>query len=669
LAGLGIIGIKLEGGFEFGDAVIQMAGHAESGTEVVVVVGADGVELDGGLKLDDGVGVTMLAHEQGAEIAAAFGVIGLQFLRGVELINGFSEARIVSGENFGDVIVRERVGRADGGGGLERGESVVAMAGLGEGHAEADERMRFAGAAIEGGVKLGDSVVEFPLFNESEAEVVMGFEVMRGGFQRKAVEADGVVKLAAVGKGNGEADLGEGIILGGIHGAAEHGFGVAPESDLALGESGAGNGAGKAETGTSDGSAPGVLNKDAAGPYQHEHDANGGKIGVTVGDGLIADFDEADDGDEHDEIPEPADEEGRAHLPEHNEEGGYGEKKCGGCGDFEQRDRSRKRVDGRKICGPDDFAEIAAIGNDGVEETRAQADGSGHRAAVRLDGECNDAEGSGEDEKRNFFGEEPGDTAFAEATERPIIQKEQNEGSRHEHGFGHEAEGKEHEGEGVIKFGFCVGEFGGESVAGVSQQRQQEKETAEDVLALRGPGDGFDTERMQAEEQGNEKRGDLELGEAEEEKKNEGSIGGVEEDIAEVVAPRLQAEKPAIEEVREVGDGVPICAVESESPLEAIPGEAVFDVDVVGDVFGVVVIDKAVFDNGEKHEERRQEQEQSREPGIFGRGRSGRRFEAGVGHLRSRRVSGWQGGFNSWRSRLRMEKCSCWRRAFAIVVL
>ncbi len=75
-----------------------------------------------------------------------------------------------------------------------------------------------------------------------------------------------------------------------------------------------------------------------------------------------------------------------------------------------------------------------------------------------------------------------------------------------------------------------------------------------------------------------------------------------------MTTPWAQAEKLAIREMGEVGDGMPVAEdVGREGPLEASPGPALLGEGIVGDKFRVVLVDEIVFEGRQEGAGRGQE--------------------------------------------------------------
>ena len=92
----------------------------------------------------------------------------------------------------------------------------------------------------------------------------------------------------------------------------------------------------------------------------------------------------------------------------------------------------------------------------------------------------------------------------------------------------------------------------------VEEDGEEGEEGGEGVLAFRDPGDGFDAERVEGPEGGGEEGNPgAACAKAKDEEKKDGT-GGVEEDVGEVEAPRMDdggAEEEVVEEEGDPNEG------------------------------------------------------------------------------------------------------------------
>ncbi len=83
------------------------------------------------------------------------------------------------------------------------------------------------------------------------------------------------------------------------------------------------------------------------------------------------------------------------------------------------------------------------------------------------------------------------------------------------------------------------------------------------------------------------------------EEKEENGVGGVEEEIGEVMAGGTESVALAVEHVGEPGEGMIVAGVTSlKSPDDGRPGKAGLDVGIFGDVKLVVVGNEVVPEHG-----------------------------------------------------------------------
>ena len=159
----------------------------------------------------------------------------------------------------------------------------------------------------------------------------------------------------------------------------------------------------------------------------------------------------------------------------------------------------------------------------------------------------------------------------------------------------------------------------------VAKERQDVEESREHVAALGGGRDGFDTQRMDGEEQGGHGgapaegggRGGGRQGEAEEAQRQEvegQGGGGVEEEAREVIAGGCHAPEEIVEAEGEPGQGDVVAGVEGgEHPTELGPPEAAV-VGIVEEVERVVPRRESVAECRQKSDECDERDEDGREP-------------------------------------------------------
>ena len=133
----------------------------------------------------------------------------------------------------------------------------------------------------------------------------------------------------------------------------------------------------------------------------------------------------------------------------------------------------------------------------------------------------------------------------------------------------------------------------GLDIADVSPEREEAKEGAEDILAFGDPGDGFDVERVPGKKGGDEGAAPAGAGHAAQDGEKQQRVGEVQSQAGRMMAAGIECEQLAIEHVREPGQRMPISGMRGrECPAEARQGQALAHHQVIGDVFGVVIIDE-----------------------------------------------------------------------------
>lgn len=231
-----------------------------------------------------------------------------------------------------------------------------------------------AGLEGEGLLIVEDGLIEIADFKADAAEVVDGVEVI-------GPDLDGLFEMgAALGKafffdqGHAVIVFGEGIGRGAGEGSLPEGDAVVPVAGLdngggaERGDDGSGSG-GKGESMTDPDRVP-----RGEPPTEGDGKADLRQVGVTVSMGLAAQLEKSNDGREHDEVPEPTDEEvGAGAFAEEGKQGQGGE-------EAEGEDNSKggelmgKGVIGREVCGPKELAQIDGAGKRSITEAVLQGD-------------------------------------------------------------------------------------------------------------------------------------------------------------------------------------------------------------------------------------------------------------------------------------------------------
>src|SRR5581483_1974011 len=183
----------------------------------------------------------------------------------------------------------------------------------GENHAEKDVGRFEVRAEAEGGGIFGDGLVEVAAVFEFVAEEEVGLGII--GFNPECLlkEGDGFVVATVLCKETAECGDGEIVVGNDFGGVFKEGAGVSPIGELDRGgdQQGGGGKGGNGAKGK-------VITSGEFGcaPDENNEEADQREISVTIGPGLVADLDEADDGDEGAEDPEPAGEQPRAGAAE-----------------------------------------------------------------------------------------------------------------------------------------------------------------------------------------------------------------------------------------------------------------------------------------------------------------------------------------------------------------
>jgi len=126
-------------------------------------------------------------------------------------------------------------------------------------------------------------------------------------------------------------------------------------------------------------------------------------------------------------------------------------------------------------------------------------------------------------------------------------------------------------------------------VARVAQQRDQRKKSAQHVLALGDPRDGFDVHRMPREQRGDECGRPQFAGQPQQQREQQRHVCRVKQGVDEVRPGGIQAEHAAVNHVREPGERMPVAGGHrGESPFHAGPRHAVLHDGLVGNVKAVV---------------------------------------------------------------------------------
>jgi len=166
---------------------------------------------------------------------------------------------------------------------------------------------------------------------------------------------------------------------------------------------------------------------------------------------------------------------------------------------------------------------------------------------------------------------------------------------------------------------FLVRRLAPPGISRIRPQRQQKEERAQHVLALRDPGDGFHMQRVQSKQRGHQRAAPDGAGQALPQAEQQEGVGQVQQHAREVMAPRLQPIKLAIEHVRKPRQRMPVAGMETLArPREVFQGQPGLNPRVAADVVRVVVIDEAELEDRPVNRGNRQRQQQAKQEGPPG---------------------------------------------------
>jgi hypothetical protein len=147
-------------------------------------------------------------------------------------------------------------------------------------------------------------------------------------------------------------------------------------------------------------------------------------------------------------------------------------------------------------------------------------------------------------------------------------------------------------------------------IAAVGEEREEEKEGAQEILAFGDPGYGFDAERVPGEQCDNECAPPDRARQSVKQDKKQSTIDAMKQDVDEVMCSGIQAEELAIEHVGQPGDRVPIKRMSiDERPNDSPPGQTGADSWIVEDVIVIVVLNEVEVSSGPIEKARQQRQE------------------------------------------------------------
>jgi hypothetical protein len=141
-------------------------------------------------------------------------------------------------------------------------------------------------------------------------------------------------------------------------------------------------------------------------------------------------------------------------------------------------------------------------------------------------------------------------------------------------------------------------------VSSVCDQRQQKEEGAEHILALGNPGYRFDMQRMQPEDEGDERAASDKAGGGAQPEKKQGRVRGVQQKAGEMMAGGSETEEGAIERVRHPSERVPVAGVGGgEGPSDRSPTQSGDYLRVSSYVIEVVVAHESIAQDRRKAEQ------------------------------------------------------------------
>ena len=134
-------------------------------------------------------------------------------------------------------------------------------------------------------------------------------------------------------------------------------------------------------------------------------------------------------------------------------------------------------------------------------------------------------------------------------------------------------------------------------IAGISEQGEEEKESAEHILPFGHPGDGLHMERVQCKERGDKRAPPGGARQALEQQEQQGGIGGMEQQTDQVVPPCVKAEQLHVQQMRDPRHWMPVLeagVAGLKGPDQVSPRQALLHVRVGGHVAVVIIIDEIV---------------------------------------------------------------------------
>lgn len=295
-------------------------------------------------------------------------------------------------------------------------------------------------------------------------------------------------------------------------------------------------------------------------------------------------------------------------------------------------------VKGRERLRPEGFSEIPDIRHEGIAEARDQSETARivRRTGSTLHEESHEAVGGDETEQRGFFPHERAPRPSGPAAQRPVVEQEKRARKRDEHRLGQESEDEAKRDQRVAGRGSSA------DVANVSAQAEQPEERSEDVLSLGDPCDGFNMQRMESEECGDQGRAPECARKHAPDKEDQCGVERMPEEIFPVHWRRIQAEDLTVQVMRERGERMPVVAVHGrERPDDRGRTHPLIYHRLEFDVGVVVEVDEAALSDGPIGGEGRHEQRAEDPPGRLGADCTGARQGPLAGRVSRRRRGIW----------------------------
>ena len=258
-------------------------------------------------------------------------------------------------------------------------------------------------------------------------------------------------------------------------------------------------------------------------PGGHDVHADHGQVGEAIGVRLLPHLHDANDGQQRDEIPEPADEEVRPTPHRRNAQHRNGREQHGRprrrpqvVADARAGDHPWMRIEDRQTRRPQGLVQVRAVGERSIDDPPRdrQLIARSHRVHPLLRKQRESGRGGGDGDERQLLDDQaadgkPGTGASSgrrgrvpahrtehrvprrpEPPERPEVEHQQHERQRDEHRLRHEAGHECGTDERVTSPRWPS------SVRRVGQEREHPEQTAQDVLALAHPCDRLGAQRV-----------------------------------------------------------------------------------------------------------------------------------------------------------------------------